>query len=242
MSASGSTATAVCGIPCRLRTELARHAVSRVLGRIGKRFPDDFARLSDRVRMIRPLPKRRAADGTHGEWIARTFEQIYWNADPFELSDEIRLQWDEWHSGVVEVLEVGRTESQLLAVIAHELGHACSTREDISRRAAPFDEWGSEAAADWYAYRWGFGRYIGAGRKSRSLGHHGPGPGKTVDWSGEQGTTTYKLTSNFVYRLIPPDRSRNAPGVASDAAEAAEGHWAVRPTSRRARRARNGVG
>jgi hypothetical protein len=81
----------------------------------------------------------------------------YAEANFFTLPRKIRDNWEEWIDGIVELPEVGQvSESYLKALAAEELGHACTRLVDIERRHAPYDEWGSEAAADWYAYRWGF--------------------------------------------------------------------------------------
>jgi hypothetical protein len=188
--------TTVCGIPCRLRNAISRRTVAKVLRQIKRRCPKDFARLKSRVRMIRPL-RQKIADGTCGEWIGRTFEQAY-GGNPFDFSDNIRLQWVECESGVLELLESGQTEAQIMATAAHELGHACSMNEDIERRRAPDDEWGSEAAAEWYGYKWGFGRLLAAARKTYRLSHHGPGPRQTVETDGR----AFKLSRNFVYHTV----------------------------------------
>jgi hypothetical protein len=189
--------TTVCGIPCRLRNAISRRTVAKVLRQIKQRFPKDFARLSSRVQMIRPLPKQKMTDGTVGEWVGRTFGQARGSDNVFDQPANIRLQWDECESGIVELLETGQTEDEFMANAVHEFGHACSMTKDIERRRAPSDEWGSEAAADWYGYKWGFGKLLAAVRKKRRLAHHGPGPGQRVETDG----CAYKLSRNFIYHV-----------------------------------------
>jgi hypothetical protein len=175
------TAILVCGIPCRLRQPRSRRIVAGVLQQIKTRFPRDFARLKTRIEMIRPLPKARWADGTMREWLDKRGERVL----------EIR-----------EVIE----EDVFSANMAHELGHACTQKRDLKRRnISEVKEWESEAAADWYAYRWGIGKLIRSAMKNRKLGHHGPWPGMPepvviTDKNGQQ--QSYRLSRNFVYHRV----------------------------------------
>lgn len=90
----------------------------------------------------------------------------------------------------------------LAAGIAHELGHACTRTADIERRRAPTDEWGSESAADWYAYRWGFGREIARDRRTRRPDDHGPGPGQVVSFDMPDGRECWRVSSRFVFSIV----------------------------------------
>jgi hypothetical protein len=199
--APGRPTNLVCGLPSRLRQLASRQVIARVLRQIKRRFPNHFARLSNRVVMIRPLSKAEFAKRTVGEWHGRTGWAAYREIDPVTIPGAVRDRMDEVVCGIVELPEVGWvTEEVLAASAAHEFGHACTRQTDIERRRAPEDEWGSEAAADWYAYKWGFGSLIARARKTRDFGHHGPGPGEVahLEYTGR----SYRLSRNFVYHLI----------------------------------------
>jgi hypothetical protein len=192
-----------CGIPCSLRAPDSRRIVERVLEQIRNRHPVDFARLCERVREIRPLPQDKFEDGTLGEWLGKTIGQVNWNSNFFDLPLDTRLNWDECAEGIAELPEVGQVEEgELAAIAAEEFGHACTRQIDRERRKAPRDEWGGEAAADWYVYRWGFGRLKARYRKTRSLAHHGAAPGGTIMIDFEAHTETYRMTRSFVYHTV----------------------------------------
>jgi hypothetical protein len=78
--------------------------------------------------------------------------------------------------------------------VAHELGHVAATDHDQASRHAPDDEWASELAADWYAYRWGFGRDIARDRPTRRFVHHAVGPGQVIG----VGDRWYRVSQRFV--------------------------------------------
>ena len=119
---------------------------------------------------------------------------------PENIQDD-PAQWGKWddhwpHPGVVKV----STSAEFLAsTLAHEFGHACSRWEDLERRQAPSDEWASELTADWYAYKWGFGRLIARQRKTRDHLHHGPGPGETCELGQlDRSMRRFRVTRSFV--------------------------------------------
>ena len=184
------------GIRCTHKVPASRRIVADVLRQIKRVRPEDFKRLREVVALIRPVPRAKRADGTLGEWLGKTFEAFYQDAEFLTLPVEIRLRWDDWATGTVELLEATQAGAHdLSAIAAHEFGHACTRQEDIERRNAPSDEWASEAAADWYAYRWGFGRRIRRDRKLTDWVHHGVSPGGKIGDFGK----TYKVSRNFVY-------------------------------------------
>ena len=189
----------VCGIPCCLQNPKSQRVVDRVLRQIKDRFPQDFARLKDRIEMIRPQPEAKSAGGTMGQWFGKTFESVYHGAKNSCLTQEILRQWDECAHGILEIREVGCvTEDVFAANLAHELGHACTMLADIERRQSPSGVWGSEATADWYAFKWGFGKLIRITAKDRAPGHHGPLPGETI----VEGAHTYSLSRNSVFHCV----------------------------------------
>lgn len=182
------------GIRCSLRTSEARNGTRMVLQQIRSRFPKDYERLKARVREICPLPTEETEDGTLGEW-----KEI-----PGLEVPEDRSTWGRVE-GVLYVKD-GKGD-HLIPTIAHELGHACTRWRDLERRGAvPFDEWRSEMTADWYAYKWGFGKQTAKARKSRAWRHHGPPPGSEVylpDLEGRE--ITYRVSRNFVVRASYTD-------------------------------------
>jgi hypothetical protein len=184
------------GIPCRLKTARARRAVRDVLRQIRARHPKDFAKLQMLVREIRPVTKQEAANGTLGEWKAD-------HEDPYDQSTWGYGCSDTDTPGVMFVSEHDHG-LDLRGVIAQEFGHACSSELDRSRRYGPNtfikDEWASELAADWFAYKWGFGRVIARDRKFRDWRHHAPAPGSRFSVTVDSVEHHFRVTRNFVIR------------------------------------------
>ena len=183
------------GIPCYLTEPTTRHAIRAVLRQIGEGFPQDLAKVKAGVRAFVALPDVEAAAGTMGE---------YKVDDPGE-DPASRFQVGP---GVVMLSRTAYPALQdAIATVAHELGHAATTFDDVRRRGA-FDtaEFASEAAADWYAYRWGFGRAIATHRRLRDFGHHGPAPGSTYSVELPEGTYRYRVSRKFVCRLVSVER------------------------------------
>ena len=191
----------VLGIPCRLTVPAARRVLREVLEQIRDRRPSDWERILRVVTEIAPLQPDQTTDGTCGEWVpyqvvARMDDPSTWD---YGTPDEIYAE----RPGVLSVdqdLEV----ADLRGVFAHELGHACTVGADIAARGEVDDpEWLSEAAADWYAYRWGFGRAIARIRRWRNERRHGPPPGKQapID-TGDGRAEVWRLTRNFRFRQV----------------------------------------
>ena len=173
-------------IPCYLRNAISREGVRKTLQQILDRNPKDFRRLQRLVREIQPYDD--ADDGTLGIWV----EDKPVSGDP--------ATWDYGYGetpGVLKIVEDSSIE-ELPGLIAHELGHAATREEDLERRGALEDEWQSELAADWYAYKWGFGRQIARMRKTRDHMHHGPPPGSTFELPIAGMVNHYRVTRNFV--------------------------------------------
>lgn len=157
----------ILGIQSTLKTPVARRALRIVLGQIRAKSPRDFFRLQDLVLSVRP---RKWNDGTQGEFVKAKLR----------ADDMGTLDRDSPRPGTVFVTE-DKGEPEMIGLLAHELGHACTTREDLDRRCAPDGEWASELSADWYAYKWGFGRFISRARRTRQWSHHGPTPGMWIE-------------------------------------------------------------
>lgn len=185
----------ILGIPVTVKSKKLRASIRRVLLQIRQRRPKDFVRLKSQVLGIIPLPDAEAEEGTPGEWqkIDINYADYPGGAVPFEVETS-----PPGHIAIWEGLE----EDEHVWVLAHECGHACSTYDDRKRRNAPSDGWCSELAADWYAYRWGFGRDIAKHRKDRLAIHHGPGPGQTAEDYVNGVCHTYRVTRNHCMRLV----------------------------------------
>jgi hypothetical protein len=178
------------GISCRLRNAGVRRAIRLVLDRIRDRRPGDFAALQRLVREIVPVPAAKLADdpGMLGQWCPDP-DLPPW--DP-NLPDPDHLR----PTCVVMLLD--KEHEHLVATVAHEFGHACSTDEDRRRRGGPDEEWATELTADWYACRWGFGREIARQRPTLRWIHHLGGPGFKFKWLG----TWYRVTRSLCIREV----------------------------------------
>ena len=141
-------------------------------------------RLRARVVEFRPLSRGELAAGTRGEF--------YKPRRPRMIAHPVfgRVLEDEDQRQGVIALPADAT----VGVVAHECGHAVATEDDLARRRAPDDEWASELTADWYAYKWGFGRAVALERPSRAFVHHCVGPGQI---SG-LGDRWYRVSRRFV--------------------------------------------
>ena len=186
----------VCGIPCYLRKQLSIDALRTVLHQVENKCSRDFQDLQRLVREVSPFNKKELATdpGTCGQW----FEDCPNFEDPTSWGYGI-----DRTPGRLKLNENDLSVDCLVGVIAHELGHAATRQEDRSRRGDVFkDEWREEFAADWYAYKWGFGREVAMTRKSRDWPHHGVAPGKTFEVDNDGKRYFYYLSRNFVCRLI----------------------------------------
>jgi hypothetical protein len=81
----------------------------------------------------------------------------------------------------------------------------------MDRRQAPDDEWASELAADYYAYKWGFGRAIAKDRPQRHIGHHACGPGQCIGILGDE-EHWYRVSRRFVMHECEPPEDRDRYG------------------------------
>lgn len=164
------------GIPCQLDGTSVCHAIDTTLKRIRNQRPSDFVLIRSLVRSFVPL--KPGEDGTIAEVLDRS-------------SYEFRAP-----------CRVALSDESSVDVIAHELGHVCTSEEEFWQRGAPSDELASELSADQYAYRWGFGRDIAKTRKTRNWLHHGVGPGKTFAEERDGMWYRYRVTRSFHMRLV----------------------------------------
>ena len=181
---------AICGIPVTIKNRRLRGTIRRVLAQIRSRRPADFKTLRRKVLSIDPLSNEETADGTAGQ-----FEPLLEPAEEFGMHEE-------GHPPGRICLPEDSSGDEAMGTIAHELGHACTTLEDRERRGNAGEEWASELAADWYAYRWGFGRQIAKDRKRRRLSHHCSAPGKWIEEGGGGKICRYEVTRNFRLKLV----------------------------------------
>lgn len=177
------------GIPCRVKSPKLRRVIHIVLRQIRSRAPKDFRRIRRRV----------------CEFTSPRQEGIKAQFVPLEAGQE--------HLGR-GVIELSEAIKHPVAIVAHELGHACVCEDDFYERIHGTeveyfqlaDEWVNELCADYYAYKWGFGRHIGQHRRVREWRHHGLAPGKIFttgpDFAGLHSETDglvrrYRITRNF---------------------------------------------
>ena len=204
-------------IPCSIRVTQIRTIISQALQQIRRRKPGDYERLAQRILDIRWLPQEEEDRGFVGGWrpngeieppdlVPDRF--LVGQVERLERNRMHRRQYEEGLKGTLELARVCRNFSswQITALITHELGHACTNYEDIERRNNPrfdgfhADEWSLELCADWYAYRWGFGRVIRKAIPDRNPMHHLRGPGTILQTDDRW----YRISRNFVFHEVNP--------------------------------------
>ena len=185
----------ICGIPCTVRSPAIRRAIRRVLEQIRPRAPKDFARIVSLVREFVPIPPSN--DGTQGQWKAGPIIEEF-NVQGVVMVHEA--------PGVVELVE---DLTNPVATVAHELGHVCTREEDRAKRlGVPIDGWAIELTADYYAYKWGFGRDLAKARKNLDWTHHGPRRGEEVSFEFAGRVHRYRVTRNFYLRFVREEKRR----------------------------------
>jgi len=186
---------------CELQNPSARNAVAAVWRHLRAHFPADARFLAAIVKRIVPVAEADAEGGDCGQWLDDAFlslaEQIAWYE---RFGDEHGRGY-----GTMKLLD---SDALSTLVVAHEMGHAFTSDEDLDDRGGP-DEWNSEAAADMHAVRWGlltledirhrFLRNLGE-QEDETCGaawtHHGPVPGG--DWFEDAGVR-WRLGEDFVF-------------------------------------------
>ena len=176
------------GIPCDITTKPICQAIEAVLMRVEGRAPADLKRIRTRVRRFTSV---LASDDPQDSELqpSGAFVSRGSDFDDFDAPGEVYIAPEK------------RTSH--LAIVAHELGHVCTREDDFWHRDGFDSEWTSEMCADFYAYRWGFGRNIGQQRRSRWVGHHGPGPAQEFTTQQDGVVRRYRVTrDDFQIKFI----------------------------------------
>ena len=92
--------------------------------------------------------------------------------------------------------------SDLIAIIAHECGHAITREREFEKRDGVSSEWASELCADFHAFRWGFEKQIRAHAHQRSVAHHCVLPGEVISMESSLGSQSWKVDRNFYLRPL----------------------------------------
>ena len=194
------------GIPCTLKSPVAVRLVKKFLGEIAKNHPKDFQKIQSKTTLIKRVPKKEIDIGTRGQVVrvdAEVSSEAFWAG----VFDDNQVE-EVFEKVIVFIDETCKDSESMFVTIAHEFGHVCTTKKDLARRKAPSDEWASEATADWYVYKWGYGNIS---RKTnvkhpRHFWHHGATPGQTL----EVNDVAYRLSRNFVYLRLSKTLRSNA--------------------------------
>jgi hypothetical protein len=144
-----------------------RKAFELVLERIAEIAPEDREAIEVFVESVEVF-RFPGEPGALGEWKRTSFPKTV-----EELRADPRLAEGITWGNLLLAPEI--PAAKLVAVIAHELGHALTTGEDLEDVGGPSDEWRSELAADRKAISWGFKVEIEASRKTSDPIHHAVG-------------------------------------------------------------------
>jgi hypothetical protein len=197
---NGYRVTVTIMVPCSLKNPVARSVVEKVWKHLRSHFPGDCRILTLIVKRIDALTDEETEDGTMGQWCAIHFRDFEEERQWLEKVGAEHGQCD----GVIFLLDSEKIDR---GTLAHELGHAFSSLEDLSDRKSPIEEWASEAAADMHAVRWGlltnedirqrYNRNVSKGSGTNTAwGHHGPPPGGCLF---EAYGIRYRLNEDFVF-------------------------------------------
>jgi hypothetical protein len=176
------------GIPCSLKSDELRQAIRIVLRQIRQRAPEDFRRIQVRVRRFAPWSYKEKSEGN----LRGSFRQA-----PYDFETP----------GVVNFPE---GTPLAISIIAHELGHACTREKDWLERRDALGAWdefidgAGELCANYYAYKWGFGRRVGKERRFLTSAHRRLAPGSffTVGPDGRGVIRRYRIDRRFRIRLV----------------------------------------
>jgi hypothetical protein len=178
------------GIPCSVKSPEVRRAIRVVLRQIRRRAPEDFKRISRRVREFAPLRIQRTKLGRDLD------------GDPIYVYTRGRFTcrrpgFDS--AGSIQLLESGYGG---ITTLAHELGHACTSKDEFYERLSDYDDQRlvHEICAQYYVYKWGFGRH--ADRNAPGIfGFH---PNATFTAGPLYDIRRYRVTHDFKIRDLGP--------------------------------------
>lgn len=155
----------ILNIRCELQTAEGIAALLKVLNVISESFTEDFERI--RARTFRVAPHPSPEPGDLGECKPHFVDgDTFWSHPDRETNPYFDDQVD------VFVVEEG---DDLVATIAHELGHVATIpeQENVAYQQIVEDgEWAREALADLYALKWGFADELEAFEAIRDRMHH----------------------------------------------------------------------
>lgn len=184
----------------KLKNPNARKTVAAVWRHLRAHFAEDARLLFRIIKEITPLSDYANDGGTNGQWFLFPFQ------DFGEQATFYRMNGGEHGQGYgrMELLD----DNQLTPdIVAHEMGHAFTSEDDLYKRNGP-DEWASEAAADMHAVRWGLltcesirRRHAAAvaAEAGNCWMHHGPPPGGGwIEYDGAR----WRLHENFEFERI----------------------------------------
>lgn len=147
--------TDVDDIACKLKTPVLRAAVRHVLAQMADAHPEDADWLLKRIIQIEPLwVKRKESQGSLRGM--RTLGQ--WKLPPW-TPYRLRFVMPGW----LQVRDEAMAFDTACAVVAHECGHAVTRRRDYEERQSinrVCRREASEACANHYVRKWGFGRQL----------------------------------------------------------------------------------
>lgn len=172
-------------IPCSIESKPLCETVAMVLRQIRQRAPDDFMHLQNLVSGFAPLrnsqlERVRARFEGHGKCPELDFS----------APGEVRIR-----EGIADAV----------AVVAHELGHACTREDDFEDRLNnPLGEaCALELCANYYAFKWGFEEQIT--RADRDVLHQGPLPGGELTEGPDPKSgvvNRYRVTRDFIFEFV----------------------------------------
>jgi hypothetical protein len=159
-------AATIDGVPCTIESRRIQDAIRQVFAAI-QRHPRDWARLRRRVQRVSWLPTEKERTAV-GWWILDDDDVRRLNAQV--TPDTPRRWWrqgeGDWFArgwiGLSRPLTARLSAEHLVALVAHECGHAVARMRDFHVRDGLDAEWANEACADRLAFRWGFEREIRA--------------------------------------------------------------------------------
>ena len=186
------------GIDCsKIKDEAIIEKIGLFLSGIKEKHPKDLETIIEKVKHIKPVTKKERKKGWMGSWESAK--------ETVCISNELK-------------------DSEFtIGILAHELGHVCTTENDKKRRKCPDAEWESEAVADWYACKWGCRKIIRKLQKtSYKFTHHGCPLGKQVESIMGDFKYTFTISKNFVYKRISVETLGKTKEAKADIAKAKE--------------------